>query len=421
MISIWNIMIFDGEKGMVEIDIERLWAELFELEQFGKQDSGGISRPALSPADQSARQWFVDRLQSLGMKVEVDAICNVIGTLKSANPKTEKKVVIGSHLDSVLNGGLFDGPLGVLAALETARVIIENNVELPFDLEVISFCDEEGAYGPGTIGSRAMMGILPESDINVYKPGATTCFAEELKKIGLDPYNIHNAKRDPSQFLCSLEVHIEQGHAIEQNKKHIGIVISIPGLQRYRIEVKGEANHAGTTPMDMRKDALKRALPILNEFHGWVRKQSADMVGNIGQLELEPSSPNVIPAMCRFICEIRSNNKEDLLEVGKLLQNYAKENEYIDCTLFYDKDPTPLDAGLRETIKKAADKRDISWILLPSRAGHDAQSLAHFFPTGLIFVPCKNGISHNPAEWAEKDDVKRAATIILSSVLQLSE
>ena len=406
---------------MLEINTERVWSEIFELGEFGKQSSGGISRPALSSEDLQAREWLVERLKGLGMEIEIDAIGNVIGTLKSQVLKTDKKVLIGSHLDSVMEGGMFDGPLGVLAALETARVIKENNVVLPFDLQVVSCCDEEGAYGPGTIGSRAMMGLLPEEHIKTYKPGATTCFADMLKDSGFDPANIGEAQKDPAQFLCSFEVHIEQGLALSRENKQIGIVTGIPGIQRYRIEVEGKACHAGTTPMVGRQDALQRALPILNGFHHWVRERNPEMVGNIGQLELEPRSPNVVPGMCRFICEVRSSHKADLEAVGRILHSYAKEHSYISCTMFYEKDPTPLDEGLREVIKAAAEKCGLSWHLLASKAGHDAQSFAHFFPAGLVFVPCKDGISHNPAEWTEKVDVRNAVTILLAAVLQVAE
>ena len=248
----------------LKINGERLWSDLTALGQIGKQTTGGITRTALSDADQQARQWLSDKMQTAGLQVEVDAAMNVIGTLAADAPQAKPKAAIGSHLDTVPNGGMFDGALGVLAALECARTLKENRIKLPWDLEVISFCDEEAAHNAGTVGSRAMMGLLQEGEIQRTKNKGGPTFAQNLKRQGRDPDRIDAARRDPADMAFFLELHIEQGPRLEAENRRIGVVTAITGIYRYVVTVAGEAAHAGTTPMAMRKDALVAAAPVFS-------------------------------------------------------------------------------------------------------------------------------------------------------------
>lgn len=404
----------------ITINKDRLWQEIMEVGQFGRLANGGITRKALTEPDQQARMWLLEKMEKSGMEVRLDAAMNVIGTLKSENPQTEKKGCIGSHLDTVPNGGLFDGILGVLAGLECARTFHEQNFGLPWDLEVISFCDEEAGYNAGTIGSRAMLGKLRQGEIYLSKTKNGETFAENLEKLGKNPDDIFSAKRDTKELAFFLELHIEQGRVLEVEKKQIGVVSAIVGIYRYVVTVKGETAHAGTTPMNLRKDALVEAAPMFTELPEWLKEQNPNMVGTIGQVELEPGATNVVPGECRFVVELRSQIPEDMQIIrDKLFQFCSKRNDWQIDTI-YEKDSVRLSDRMIETISSAAENGDFDWMLMPSGAGHDAQTLAPFVDTGMIFVPCRNGISHSPLEWIEPQNAADGCQVLFNTVRELA-
>ncbi len=404
----------------VKINSKRLWSELMELGTFGKQKNGGITRRALSDEDQQAQQWLMDKMCQTGMNVHVDAAMNVIGTLKAQSPQTDKKGAIGSHLDTVPNGGLFDGILGVLAALECARTFKEHKINLPWDLEVISFCDEEAAHNAGTVGSRAMMGILQDDEIFRTKNKGGPTFADDMKRLGQDPGLIAMAKRDSNDLAFFLELHIEQGRRLEVEAQQIGVVTAIVGIYRYIVTVTGESAHAGTTPMALRRDALVEAAPMFSLLPEWVRERNPEMVGTIGQVNVEPGASNVVPGECRFVVELRSQIPEDMQAIRDMLIEYCAEKESWHVETIYEKDSVQLSSRMIETISVAAGN-DFDWIRMPSGAGHDAQSLAPFVPTGMIFVPCRNGISHNPAEWIEENNAADGCQVLFNTVKRLAQ
>lgn len=404
----------------VKINSKRLWSELMELGTFGKQKNGGITRRALSDEDQQAQQWLMDKMCQTGMNVHVDAAMNVIGTLKAQSPQTDKKGAIGSHLDTVPNGGLFDGILGVLAALECARTFKEHKINLPWDLEVISFCDEEAAHNAGTVGSRAMMGILQDDEIFRTKNKGGPTFADDMKRLGQDPGLIAMAKRDSNDLAFFLELHIEQGRRLEVEAQQIGVVTAIVGIYRYIVTVTGESAHAGTTPMALRRDALVEAAPMFSLLPEWVRERNPEMVGTIGQVNVEPGASNVVPGECRFVVELRSQIPEDMQAIRDMLIEYCAEKESWHVETIYEKDSVQLSSRMIETISAAAGN-DFDWIRMPSGAGHDAQSLAPFVPTGMIFVPCRNGISHNPAEWIEENNAADGCQVLFNTVKRLAQ
>jgi hydantoinase/carbamoylase family amidase len=404
----------------ITINKDRLWQEIMEVGQFGRLANGGITRKALTEPDQQARMWLLEKMEKSGMEVRLDAAMNVIGTLKSENPQTEKKGCIGSHLDTVPNGGLFDGILGVLAGLECARTFHEQNFGLPWDLEVISFCDEEAGYNAGTIGSRAMLGKLRQGEIYLSKTKNGETFAENLEKLGKNPDDIFSAKRDTKELAFFLELHIEQGRVLEVEKKQIGVVSAIVGIYRYVVTVKGETAHAGTTPMNLRKDALVEAAPMFTELPEWLKEQNPNMVGTIGQVELEPGATNVVPGECRFVVELRSQIPEDMQIIrDKLFEFCSKRNDWQIDTI-YEKDSVRLSDRMIETISSAAENGDFDWMLMPSGAGHDAQTLAPYVDTGMIFVPCRNGISHSPLEWIEPQNAADGCQVLFNTVRELA-
>ncbi len=404
----------------LNINGKRLWSDLMELGRIGKQANGGVTRTALSDADQQARQWLSDKMKAAGLIVNVDAAMNVIGTLKADEPQTGKKAAMGSHLDTVPSGGIFDGALGVVAALECVRTLKENRVNLPWNLEVISFCDEEAAYNAGTVGSRAMMGLLQEGEIYRAKTKAGPTFAQNLKRLGRDPEQIDAARRQPEDFDFFLELHIEQGRRLEAENLRIGVVTAIVGIYRYIVSVTGEPAHAGTTPMSLRKDALVEAAPVFTLLPQWVRERNPEMVGTIGQVSLEPGASNVVPGECRFVVELRSQIAADMQAVREQLKAYAAKREGWRVDTIYEKDSVQLADPVIDHIISAAKSEGLPRTRMPSGAGHDAQSLAPFVPTGMIFVPCRNGVSHSPAELIEEEHAAEGCQVLLRTLLQLA-
>ncbi|MGD8880688.1 MAG: Zn-dependent hydrolase [Desulfobacterales bacterium] len=405
----------------LKINAERLWSDLMVLGQIGFSQEKGVSRPALSETDLEAREWLKNKMESDGLDVRTDAAMNVIGTLKSSAKKSEKVLVICSHLDTVPSGGMFDGALGVVAGLECARTLKENRVQLPWDVEIINFSDEEAAYNAGTIGSRAMIGKLVENEIYVSKTGGEKTFATQRKKAGADPGRIGDAVRDQDAFTAVLELHIEQGNRLESDGIQIGAVTGIVGIYRYIIKVKGEANHAGTTPMRLRDDALVKAAPIFLLLPQWCLARNTEMVGTIGQVTLEPGATNVIPGECSFVVELRSMQNDDMEAVRDMLKNWIDGHSGFSMKTILEKGSVKLSNTLIDTVSRAAEMEGLSNIKMPSGAGHDTQSFAPQVPCGMIFIPCRKGKSHSPEEQIESRQAAEGCQVLLRTVLEMAK
>lgn len=404
----------------VAIDQNRLFSDLMDLGKIGFIEGEGVVRPALSDADIEARRWLEKRMIDSGLEVRIDAVFNMIGTLKSNAKKEDRVVAIGSHLDTVPHGGMFDGALGVLAGLECARYMRENTVELPWDLEIINFSDEEAAHNAGTVGSRAMMGLLEEDEIYRSKAKGIPSFAEEMRRLGGDPERIGDAVRDPSTIMGLFELHIEQGSLLETKNIPIGVVTGIAGIYRYIVTIVGEASHAGTTPMSMRDDALVKAAPVFILLPQWVRARNKEMVGTIGQVTVEPGAINVVPGECTFIVELRSMDPKDMSEIRDLLKEWVAEKTGSSVKTIYEKDSVALSEQMMEIISRAADIEGLPYIRMASGAGHDSQSFAPYVPTGMIFVPCRKGKSHSPDEWSDPQHVADGCRVLIRTILELA-
>ncbi len=404
----------------MRIDQDRLWADLEALAAFGRNAGGGIDRPALGEADRAARQWLVERMEAAGLKVSIDAAANISGRLACADPKAPA-VVIGSHLDTVPDGGMFDGALGVLAGLECARVLAATGVRLPWALEVINFTDEEGHHNAGTFGSRAMMGGLEPGEQWRQKDVGSTSIAQSLQAVGADPERLDEARRDPGQFCAYFELHIEQGDRLESAGLELGIVTGIVGIYRYVVSVAGQTNHAGTTSMRRRRDALVTAAPLLSLLPQWAMARSDDMVATVGQLALEPGAVNVIPGRCVFTVELRALDPSHMQQLRELLKGHVEQLAGSSVAPIFEKDGVWLDQGLMELLGRAAAAVDFSATSMPSGAGHDAQTFAPHVPTAMLFVPSRGGVSHCPGEWTEPRHAAAGAEVLLEALLQLAE
>lgn len=400
-----------------KINGDRLWADLMALGEIGYAQGQGVTRTALSEADLAGRAWLVGKFEEAGLTVATDAALNVIGRLACGTPGAGL-VALGSHLDTVPQGGRFDGMLGVLAGLECVRTIREHGIALPWNLEVINFTDEEAAHHAGTVGSRAMMGLLAEGELDKSVGQGRRSFADDLRAAGKDPARIGEARRDPGEFRCYLELHIEQGRRLESAGIQIGAVTAIVGIYRYLVTVEGEAAHAGSTPMALRDDALVKAAPVFTLLPEWVRQRNPEMVGTIGRVELFPGATNVVPGRCRFVVEVRSQRAQDMVHLRETLRSYAAARPGWQVETIFEKDATPCAEQFVQAVADAATAEGLSCLRMPSGAGHDAQSLAAAgVPTGMIFVPCRRGVSHNPQEWIEPVQAAHGCQVLLRTLL----
>jgi len=402
------------------VNTERLWSDLRELGKIGLVEGRGVTRLALSDADIAAKEWLTKRMKEAGLEVHMDAATNVIGKLKPGTQRDTKIVAVGSHLDTVPQGGMFDGALGVLAGLECARVLQEKKIGLPWDLEIINFSDEEASHNAGTVGSRAMMGTLSRDEIYRSKEKGVPTFAEDMKRLKKDPDHIGEAIRSPKMFKALLELHIEQGGLLEAREIDIGAVTGIVGIYRYSVEVLGKTDHAGTTPMSLRDDSLVKAAPIFTLLPQWVKARNPEMVGTIGQIYLEPGATNVVPGKCMFTVELRSMKPEDMVAIRDLISEWVGKHKGSSVETIYEKDSVELSKSVIDTIARATEIEGLSVIRMVSGAGHDSQSFAPYVPTGMIFVPSRGGKSHCPEEWTDAQQAANGCRVLLRTILELA-
>lgn len=402
----------------MQINGDRLCRDIEDLGSIGYRQGQGVTRLALTPEDLKGRRWLADRMKEASLEVEVDPAANVIGRLNRGKRQT---VIVGSHLDTVPSGGRFDGALGVLAGLECARVLIENSADLPWNLEIINFTDEEGHHNAGTFGSRAMMGLASRQEMKVRKNPRIASLEESFRDIGLDPDAIGEARRDPAGIRAYLEMHVEQGMNLENQGVELGAVTGIVGIYRYLVLIAGEANHAGTTPMATRNDALVNAAPLFTQLPQWVAEQGSDTVGTIGHLRLEPGAMNVIPGKCEFTVELRSMRTEAMEHLRGLIEGFASGIPKSQVSEVGEKDPVWLDQELLGLLAEAARKAGASVARMPSGAGHDAMTFAPYAPTAMLFVPSLGGKSHCPDEWTSPQQVALGTQALLTALLDLAD
>ncbi len=328
---------------------------------------------------------------------------------------------MGSHLDTVPQGGKFDGMLGVLAGLECVRTIREHGIDLPWNLEVINFTDEEAAHNAGTVGSRAMLGQLEGRGAREEREGRVGPRSPRIcARAGKDPRGSARRAAIPRSSPGTWSCTSNRVARLESEGVQIGAVTAIVGIYRYLVTVEGEASHAGTTPMALRDDALVKAAPVFTLLPEWVRERNPEMVGTIGQVELHPGATNVVPGRCKFVVEVRSQEKADMVHIREVLKGYVAEREGWRVETILEKDGHSVrrasHPGGAET---AAAAEGLSCIRMPSGAGHDAQSFAAAgVPTGMIFVPCRRGMSHSPEEWIEPAQAAQGCQVLLRSLAE---
>jgi allantoate deiminase len=384
-----------------------LTADLEEAAGIGADPRGGISRFAWTPELAQANEWFVRRLEELGLATEVDAAGNVFGRWEVGGGSA---VLTGSHLDTVPNGGRFDGALGVLAALEAVRTLQREGVEPRRPLWVVSFNDEEGArFRTGMLGSRVFAGEVDAEDWR--RRGVADAMAEA----GFDFDRLQDA-RGIDRVGAYVELHIEQGPVLERAGIDVGIVTGIVGLLGFRARLVGEANHAGTTPMDLRRDALAGMSRAVLALRDEARARD-DMTANVGMCTVAPGGFNVIPGVVEFSVDVRSPTREGFTRVDRFARDTlqritGEEGLALELEETHRLEPVPLDAALQDTLQRAAEQEGASYMRMASGAGHDAMVLGRHIPAAMLFVPSRGGVSHNPDEYTAPEQYELGARVL---------
>jgi N-carbamoyl-L-amino-acid hydrolase len=398
------------------VDAARLNGWLAELSRFGRNPEGGVSRTAYSDADREARAYVRGLMAEAGLDVRLDAAGNILGR-RPGRDASLPPVLFGSHIDSVPKGGNYDGNLGTLAAIEVARTLRERGVVTRHPLEVVVWQNEEG----GLVGSRVASGEFPARELDRVAASGKT-IRDGITFIGGDPARLDAARRRRGEIAAYLELHIEQGGTLERERTAIGVVEGIVGIWQWTVTVDGFANHAGTTPMDRRQDALLTAARFVEMVNRVVRAEPGRQVGTVGQIRAEPGAPNVVPGRVVMSLELRD------LDAPKVRRLYGRIVDEAQADRPRRRHPRRVRADHRPrsradrparapVIAEAARGLGLSSRALPSGAGHDAQEMARLAPTGMIFVPSVGGISHSPREFTRPEDCANGANVLLHSVL----
>jgi N-carbamoyl-L-amino-acid hydrolase len=404
---------------LIRVDGERLRADFEALCRIGATEAGGVHRPSFTTAHLDARAWFLARAEAAGLETRVDAAGNHSAILGSHRPT----LLLGSHLDSVPDGGRYDGALGVVAALHVLLAVQRARLELPFALEAIDFTDEEGTL-VGALGSEALAGTLAADALRNPRGGRDALLAG-LERAGLREDRLAEARRDPSTLAGYLELHVEQGPRLEREGAQIGVVTGIVGTRSLSLRFRGRAAHAGTTPMDARADAGVGAAAFVAAVPELVAREFPGCAATVGAVRFEPGAFNVVPGAASVALDFRSPEPAQLDELEEALLARARAAAEahglgLDAAPVGRWQPTPLDPGICDAIERAAARLGLESIRLPSGAGHDANALARVTRAGLIFVPSAGGVSHRPDEHTPWEDCLNGANTLLGTVLELA-
>jgi N-carbamoyl-L-amino-acid hydrolase len=401
----------------VHVNGQRINDRLSALSQFGRNPQGGVSRVAYSDADLKGRDYAVTLMKEAGLQVRIDAAGNIVGT-RPGSDASLKPLLIGSHIDSVPEGGNYDGDVGSLSAIEVAQVLNENKITLRHPLEVIIFQNEEG----GTIGSQALGEGLNEKLLSLVSQSGKT-IREGTRIVGGNPAELASARRQPGSIAGYFELHIEQGGTLEREKIDIGVVEGIVGILHSDVTIEGFANHAGTTPMDQRHDAMLSAARFIEKVNQIVTSVPGRQVGTVGWIKVSPGAYNVIPGKVVLGLELRDLDEKKFIGLFDQIRSEAERLGRMNQTRFSFTDPVishpaPTDQGFQKLIDEIARSLGLSTKTMPSGAGHDAQEIARLGPVGMIFIPSIGGISHSPKEFSRPQDIENGANVLLQTVLR---
>ncbi|HLO13118.1 MAG TPA: Zn-dependent hydrolase [Pseudoneobacillus sp.] len=402
---------------------ERIENHIETISTFTATHGNGTTRLTYSSEDLQARQYIKAKMREIGLEVKEDGLGNIFGKLEGSL-KDAPSVLIGSHFDSVPNGGSYDGPAGVVAGLEVATLFVENKLTPKYPLEVIALIEEEGSrFNGGLMGSRGITGVLSEEDFKNLKDKDGISTVEAMAKIGLD--SSLPKKRDSKTMKAFLELHIEQGPILEEKNIPIGVVEAIVGLTQLEVTVKGQAGHAGTTPMDRRSDALVAAAKMIAQLPELAIGEGEGTVITTGRLNVFPNGANVIPDKTVFTVDLRSGKEANIQNVikkvkelvdsfnGNGIQTSIEEQLYIK--------PKAMNSNIVSLLKQKSSEFNLQTCSINSGAGHDAMVFSDFTDVGMLFIPSKNGLSHCPEEWSDSLHIANAVQVLYETAKKLTE
>jgi len=408
----------------MKVNGDRLWARLQELREIGKRESGGVTRFSFTEEERQAKNLVISYMKEAGLQVREDAIGNIIGRREGTDPKS-KTVLTGSHIDTVPDGGAFDGALGVLSAIEALQRMEELGEQHVHPIEVIAFTDEEGSrFGFGMIGSRALAGTLREEHLEQSDEHRIS-IAEAMRAAGYAPERIRDAAKSPAEVKAYVELHIEQGKVLESLDQPVGLVTGIAGPLWLQFTLTGQAGHAGATPMNMRRDPMQTAAELLSFIYNEA-KQYPHAVATVGKIRALPGGVNVIPGQVEFTLDVRDINEADRDRLERKIREAAQtvcERNAIELQidLLQRVAPAPSSPIVREAITEAANRIGLTNLpALISGAGHDGMQFHSLCPIGMIFVRSKDGVSHHPSEFSSKEDCTMGAELLYHTLLQLA-
>ncbi|YCI78945.1 Zn-dependent hydrolase [Bacillus sp. R1-10] len=403
--------------------IERIEKQINDLSEFTSTPGKGTTRLTYSKEDLFTRNYIKNKIKEYGLTVQEDGFGNIFGKLEGTL-KEAPSVLVGSHFDSVPNGGAYDGPAGVIVALEVAALFTENQLTPKFPLEIVALIEEEGArFGGGLMGSRGIVGTLSEESFKNLrdKEGITTI--EAMSKIGLD--SSLPKRRNPNSIKAFLELHIEQGPILEEKNIPIGVVEAIVGLTQLEVTIEGKAGHAGTTPMDRRTDALVAAAQIISQLPSFAIEEGEGTVITTGRLHVLPNGANVIPNKVVFSVDIRSSKEEHINNVIKrmkeLIESYHEQGIHTTAEQLLYMPPKELSNEIKALLKDKSSDLEIPYCSINSGAGHDAMVFSDVTDVGMLFVPSKAGLSHCPEEWSDARHLANGVQIFYEVAKCLTE
>lgn len=404
----------------LRVNEQRILGRINELAKIGRDEKGRGYRVAYTKGDIEGRAWFMGLMKNAGLEVSIDAGGNIIGKRKGKNPSL-KPIAFGSHIDMVPDGGNYDGTLGSICALEVIEILNENKIITNHPLEVLIFQNEE----QGLIGSQAMTGNLKKEVLDQKSINGLT-MGEGIRALGGNPEKLWEVARKKGDLAAFLEIHIEQSKVLETRKIDVGVVEGIVGISDWNITVMGMANHAGSTPMNDRQDALIAASKLVLAVNEVVNSYEGAQVGNVGKMSVLPGAPNVIPGKVTMSLQMRDLSHEKVMkmfaDIEKRAAQIAMETrteigfEYLRSSM-----PTIASKEIQDKMMQVAKSLGISYLKMQSGAGHDTQEMARLGPVGLLFIPSKDGISHNPKEYSSPSEMANGANVLLHTVMLIDQ
>ena len=407
--------------------LQRIQQDIEALSAYNSTPGQGLTRLSFTPEHRQAAQYIQQAMEQAGLTVRTDSIGTLIGRLEGTDPNAPV-VMVGSHFDSVKHGGNFDGPAGVVAGLETARVLKDLGIQPRHPMEFVAMIEEEGTrFGSGLFGSRGMTGRLTQKELEENHDDDGISPAQAMKDFGLDPARFGEAVRKPGEIQSFLELHIEQGPILEACGAQVGIVETIVGISEMEVTVIGRPDHAGTTPMNMRADGLVASAKLVEHL-----TQQAIAVGNgtvatVGKLSLQPGASNIVPGRVQFTLDIRSPKGECVQQVKQSFEEeihrLTQENPALQIQVrpLMEVDPVVLNPHVRQVLFQQGQACGLTTKDMSSGAGHDAMIMADIAQVGMVFVPSKGGRSHCPEEWTDYDQLQNGIEVICNAAIALAQ